>query len=117
MTILADNQGLSTLSELLYLWRILVVSMGAFTVGFALFIGWAYSRGNLRSGIYRRGRHVAAIMASYCILATELIVEIGHRAIYAEPVTWRLPVATVAFGLGIWALYQLVKARAIQHRH
>lgn len=104
------------MTDILHAWRLLVVSAGAFTIGFALYIGWLYHKGHLRSGIYGRGRHVTLIMASYVLLAGELIVEIAYRAIHGDPITWRLPVATVAFALGSWALYQLIKTRATQAR-
>ena len=96
--------------------QIAVLSLGAFTIGFALYIGWVYHRGGLHSGLYGRGRHVAFIVASYCLLAVGFLVEIAQHTIHDEPVTWRLPVAAVAFGLGTYALYKLLGTRAEQSR-
>ena len=102
--------------NLFYAMRIAVLSLGAFTIGFAIYVGIIYARGGLHSEVYGRGRHVMFIAISYCLLAGELIFEIGQRAVNAQPITWRLPVAVVAFGLGTYALYKLLGTRAEQSR-
>ena len=102
--------------NLFYAMRILVLSLGAFTIGFAVYVGIIYARGALHSEVYGRGRHVLFIAISYCLLALALVTEIARRAIDVEHVTWRLPLAAVAFGLGSYALLKIVKTRAKMHR-
>ena len=102
--------------NLFYAMRIAVLSLGAFTVGFAIYVGIIYARGALHSEVYGRGRHVMFIAISYCLLAAELVFEIGQRAVNSYPITWRLPVAAVAFGLGSYALFKIVKTKSHLHR-
>ena len=102
--------------NLFYAFRIAVLSLGAFTIGFAIYVGFIYYRGALHSEVYGRGRHVMFIAISYCLLAAELVFEIAQRAVNSYPITWRLPVAAVAFGLGSYALLKIVKTRAKMHR-
>jgi hypothetical protein len=85
-------------------------------IGFSSFVGWKYHKGQLHTGIYRGSRHVLFITTSYGLLVLAISIDIGTRAIQDGPLTWRVPVATVAFGLGIWALLVLVKYRAQQPR-
>ena len=102
--------------NLFYAIRIAVISVGAFTIGFAVYVGIIYARGALHSEVYGRGRHVLFIAISYCLLALALVTEIARRAVDVEHVTWRLPVAAVAFGLGSYALFKIVKTKSHLHR-
>jgi len=102
--------------NLFYAFRIAVLSLGAFTIGFAIYVGIIYYRGALHSEVYGRGRHVMFIAISYCLLAAELVFEIAQRAVNSYPITWRLPMAAVAFGLGSYALLKIVKTRSKMHR-
>ena len=96
----------------LYMYRVFIISLGGFTIGFALYVAFLYQRGHLHAGSYHQGIHVTAICFSYILLAAGLTSEIAYRALRSEPITWRLPLATAAFLSGIWALYQLVHTRA-----
>ena len=93
-------------------WQIIVISLGAFNVGFASFVGWKYWRGFFHSGVYSYGRHVFAIMGSYSLLTLAIMGEMATRVAQHHDASWRLPTATVAFMLGTWALYQLGKIRS-----
>lgn len=91
--------------------RVATFALGAFSIGFALYIGYLYGKGVFHSGIYRRGWHVAAIIVAWIMMITEEMVEIGEH--WDDPTTnWHLPYFTVAISLGTFALYQLVRVRA-----
>ena len=101
-----------TIDQLLHGWRLAVIALGGFNIGFALFVGMRYLKGDLHSGIYRGGRHVYAMMTSYVLLTGFGVTELAGRALRQVGFSWRLPVATAAFLLGTWALYQLMKYRS-----
>ena len=99
-------------TDLFHAWRLAMVALGGFNVGFALYVGMRYLKGDLHSGIYRGGRHVYAMMTSYVLLTAFAIGEFNGRIQRDVALSWRLSVATVAFSLGTWALYQLMKYRS-----
>lgn len=92
------------------IWRFLLISIGFFNIGFAGFVATMYLKGHFHSGIYNYGRHVFAIMLSYVTLTAAMMYEIGIHE--NQPITWRLPVGTIAFLLGTWAIYSITVVRA-----
>lgn len=110
------NSLLPPSDKFVTIWGYTVVSLGAFILGFAIYVGWKYHRGALRTGIYKGSKHVLAITISYGLLIVHLTAETVNDTHRGAPITWRLPLATVAFVLGIWALLVLVKYRALQPR-
>lgn len=96
----------------LYYARLAVMSLGAFTIGFALYVATLYLRGQLATRSYRHAAHVVGICASYCLLAGTMVITLGERLVHDKPLDWRSPVALVAFALGGWALSKLIKERA-----
>jgi hypothetical protein len=93
----------------LRVWRVVVLGIGAFDMGFALTMAYVYVRNHKDPGPYRKVRHVLAITASYVILCAGLWAFIFDRSVHGAPITWRLPLATVAWPLGIYALTQLLR--------
>ena len=89
-------------------WRILVLSVGAFDVFFATFLVLSVLTGLVPVGRTHKP-HVLLIGISYILLATSTWLAIAGRAVAHAPLSWRLPVASVAFPLGIIALWQLIR--------
>jgi hypothetical protein len=107
---LADIPGTPLVLEA---WRAVILGIGAFDIGLACYLGWSYFRQHLFPGRpYNARSHVLAIIGSYVLLLGGLEGFILGRAIQRAPITWRLPLATVAFPLGAYALLVLVHARA-----
>lgn len=98
--------------DLLELWRAIVLGIGAFVMGLAAYIGVRYLQAGVGpSSPYRHRRHVLAIVVSYLLVVGTLEGQILHRAIDRDPATYRLPISSVAFPLGAYALLQLVRGR------
>jgi hypothetical protein len=95
--------------DFLRIWRVFVLGMGAFDMGFALTIAWFYVHGHFKPGAYASTAHVLAITVSYVILCAGLWAFIFDRAVQGDPITWRLPLASVAWPLGIYALAKLLR--------
>jgi uncharacterized membrane protein len=93
----------------LRIWRVFILGIGGFDIGFALMICWMFMTGKFQNGVYGTPRHVIFITVSYVLLALALWAAIFGKALEGTDVTWRLPLATVAFPLGIIALYRLLK--------
>lgn len=89
-------------------WRILVLSVGAFDVFFALFLVLAVLTGIVPVGRTHKA-HVLLIGISYILLASSVWLSIAGRAVNHAPISWRLPIASIAFPLGIIALWQLIR--------
>lgn len=89
-------------------WRIVVLGIGAFDVFFTLFLLLGVVLGFVPTGRTHKV-HVLSFGASYVLLAVALWLHIAGRAVAGATLSWRLPIATVAFPLGIFALWQLIR--------
>lgn len=98
--------------ETLRIWRVVILGVGGFDIGFAVMICWMFVRRGFKYGAYTDPGHVLAITVSYVLLAGALWATIFGKALEGVDVTWRLPVATVAYPLGVVALYRLLRRRA-----
>jgi len=98
--------------KLVEAWRYLAIGMGAFVLGFALYTTLRYHTGGLRTGIYRGARHVTAMALSYSLMVSAILVELIIRTDRDKALSLWLPVATLAYALGAWALFVLVKYRS-----
>jgi hypothetical protein len=91
-------------------WRLLNVSLGCWDIGAAGYIVWAYLRGHVATvKPYRVRSHVIAMVASYLMLAGLLVGVSAGRALTESPEPFNIlvPFATIAFGLGAYALWEM----------
>jgi hypothetical protein len=89
--------------------RIAALACGAFLIGYTTLLLGAIVFNFKKVHSYRRKRHIVAIATSYLLVAFALWIAIVGRALAGSPITWRLPIACVAFPLGIYALRQMMK--------
>lgn len=96
--------------DVLRIWRTLALLVGGFAISFAcfVFVGTAMNRIARMRSLWRPTAFLASL-ASYIILATALWMAIAGKAVSGAPVTWRLPVASIAFPLGIYGLLSLMR--------
>ena len=99
---------LSALERILRGWRVVIVSLGAWNIGASLYLMAAYTRGSIVPQTpYHRRLHVIGMVWSYVLLTAGLTAFIADRALDGGSLTWRLPLASVAFPLGAWGLWQM----------
>lgn len=96
------------MGDVLRVWRVVILMIGAVDIGMVGYVCWAYMTGRIApAGAYRKTWHVLFIATSYLLLAAGLWANIAGRAIAGTVITWRLPLATAAYILGIIALTRI----------
>lgn len=104
-------------SAILEAYRAIVIGIGAFTLGLGFYLLWAYWRQLLwPQRPYNVRSHVLAIISSYLLLLGSELFDTLTNAVNRAPVTWRLPLSSVAFPVGAYALWQIAAMRAKEKR-
>jgi hypothetical protein len=89
-------------------WRIIVCAQAGLTIALMAFAGFQFV---FQVHIDRRDvlfRPIAALCVSYAILISFAAVEIAQRSSWHAPLSYRTPIAFLAFIIGDWSLLLLI---------